>query len=147
MSTVTNGEVFPQSPTSANTVDDEFDDCGWIALANCDHDRQLYDTGIPRTTTVNALSRQLTAVERYRAMYNVPMPVHNLMYAFDQYGPDHFRIITDELPTMQASNEETLNSLQAITEMVFWLTPEPPRQSTSLTTTHVLKANMVYSCL
>ena len=44
------------------------------------------------------------------------MPVHNLMYAFDQYGPDHFRIITDELPTMQASNEETLNSLQAITE-------------------------------
>ena len=47
---------------------------------------------------------------------NVNMPVHNLLYAFDQYTPDHFRIIADELPTIDMSNEETLNSLQTITE-------------------------------
>ena len=116
LSTATSDKLLCQPTTSSDKVDDEFSDCEWIALANCDHEQMFCDTGISFTMTAISCSRQLASAERYRAMSSVNMPSHNVMYTFDQYGPDHDRIITDEIPNMQERNEETLNSLQAITE-------------------------------
>jgi hypothetical protein len=114
-SAATSGILLCQPHPPTITVDDELSDCEWIALANYDHDTQSYGTDIPCTATAIARSRQQNSVDRYRTMHRVGMPTHNVLYVFDQYSnPDHLRIITDEIPTMQARNEETLNSLQAI---------------------------------
>jgi hypothetical protein len=118
MSTAVSGELLCQPLISVVSEADDLSDCEWIALANCDHDPQCFVTDIPFTAPVLALSRQLASMERYRVMNSVNMPIHNVLYAFEQYtpSPDHYRIIADELPTMDTSNEETPNSLQAISE-------------------------------
>ena len=84
--------IESDGPVSLELSDMDLDG---ISLANGNEYTSGYFETAMHSDFYSNRSHQL-AVERYTAMIAKDLPLENQIYVFDQYGTDHFRIITED---------------------------------------------------
>ena len=84
--------IESDGPVSLELSDMDLD---WISLANGNEYTSGCFEAAMHSDFYSNRSHQLAA-ERYTAMIAKDLPLENQIYVFDQYGTDHFRIITED---------------------------------------------------